>query len=682
MSGRTRVTFNLFISFYLTSLLMFCGIMLFQKGYFLRAVNFALFHKKEILIISAILFCVLCFIVEKMEFVKKINFNSKLFYTIMVLLNTVSVSMILSIYLLYVQKDNFLNRTFQYIITHKPHFLVTFIIIFGLNLIFVAIIRNLYIANTIFGLVIFFIGQVHFNKLKILGEPLYPSDFSLVATIGEVLPMIRKNVNLLPIVLAVVLIVLIILVQRSMPKIRIHLIIRVALAAFGIFIVYSFMNYGEKWTLPYMQKAGIQFIRWNQPSNYAYNGPVIAFMGNFKKELMDKPSDYSKNKINSIVKNTPNENNVRPNGLGDLQQKPNIIFIMSESFWDASKLTGLHLQSDPIPTIHKIMSENTSGNLLSPTFGGGTANVEYEALTGQSNAFLRPGSMPYQDGLANKGNMPSIVSVLKDSGYSVEAMHPYNPAFYKRKEVYKRLGFTNFYSMGTMKHTDKFGNYISDESVTLELIDLLKKKDGPKFIHTVSMQNHLPYNKSDNNETYFNQLKPENNVILSNYFKGIEATDLAIKHLTDFLDTFDEPTMVVFWGDHMPSFGKDREIFSEAGYSAKTPVEDLRKFSETPFFVYTNYDTEKVHYESLSPSFLSTIVFDKTGLARPPYFDLLTQIRETVPGIKGANRLNTKGELITDLSTEQKQLIKNYEMVQYNLLDGKQYDTDELFKVK
>ena len=676
MSRLSNIFLQIVLSVYVVAILLSSSLILYFKGYFLEAIDFVIKHNMGSILTFIIMTFIINFIFWKIKLISKIPVQSKWFQYLIFFIITMTSVVFATIYLFLLQKNYNLNVVFDYLFRYKARTLVSFICLIGLNLLFVSVIRNIYIGNLIYLLVVFLLGQVHYYKQVILGEPLYPSDFGLIATLGEVAPMVKKNVSILPILLGIIIFISFLFIQRYLPKVKIHLIVRLLLLCSSLFILYSFAHYEDKWTNKFMKDHQIVFIKFNQPSNYAVNGPVIGFMGNFSRALMAEPKNYSKDEIKKIVKEIP----TTKKEPSKINQKPNILFIMSESFWDASKLTNLHMQ-DPIPNIHRIMAENTSGNLLSPTFGGGTSSVEYEALTGQSYSFLRPGAIPYQDGLAQKKDMPSFVSVLKDYGYSIEAMHPYNPAFYKRNKVYPVLGFTKFYNQNTMKHTAKFGDHISDDSVTLELIDLLKQKSGPKFIHTVTMQNHMPYDKSINDETYFNQLKPENNKILSNYVKGIHASDLAIKKLTDFLDTFEEPTIVVFWGDHLPSLGY-REIYNEAGYKAKTTLQNIRMFSETPFFVYTNYDVKVKHYESLSPSFLSTIVFDQTGLTRPPYFDLLTEVRDQMPGIKRDYRLNPEGGLIQNLTTEQQNLINQYKLVQYDTLQGKHYMSKKLFKVK
>lgn len=137
---------------------------------------------------------------------------------------------------------------------------------------------------------------------------------------------------------------------------------------------------------------------------------------------------------------------------------------MSEVFWDPTRMASLGLSEDPMKNIRQVISQHSSGWLLSPVYGGGTANTEFEALTGFSMYNIISGSGPYQQALDKKGLMPSMVSMLEEQVYESLAMHAYKGMFYKRDRVYNILGFDDFIDNSKMKYKDSLaeGSYISD----------------------------------------------------------------------------------------------------------------------------------------------------------------------------------------------------------------------------
>ncbi len=151
--------------------------------------------------------------------------------------------------------------------------------------------------------------------------------------------------------------------------------------------------------------------------------------------------------------------------------KPNIVLIMCESFWDPTVLNGVHFSED----IMKNFNKYKKGEIVSPAIGGGTSNVEFEALTGLSTYFLGPGVLAYN--VYFRRDTPGIVSVLKDNGYNTIAIHPYMAEMYNRDKVYKFLGFDEFISLeGFNSDTDLKGPYVSDDRLMDKVLEILSKE--------------------------------------------------------------------------------------------------------------------------------------------------------------------------------------------------------------
>ena len=176
---------------------------------------------------------------------------------------------------------------------------------------------------------------------------------------------------------------------------------------------------------------------------------------------------------------------------------------MSESLWDPTRLTNLKLSPDPMPVIR----ENISGAVFSPEFGGLTANVEFEALTGFSNAFLPTGSIPYQQYVRDP--IPSLATFFRGEGYTARAIHPFAGWFWNRTSVYKSFGFETFRTEETMPVMQKRGIFTSDESLTKEIIRQADAQQDPFFFFAVTLQGHGPY---EANRYAKNTIKVEGNL--------------------------------------------------------------------------------------------------------------------------------------------------------------------------
>jgi phosphoglycerol transferase MdoB-like AlkP superfamily enzyme len=203
------------------------------------------------------------------------------------------------------------------------------------------------------------------------------------------------------------------------------------------------------------------------------------------------------------------------------------------------------------------------------------------------------------------------------------------------------------------------------------------------FIHAVSVQNHFDYvdGRYEKNTVDVTGLSPESNVALEVYSEGVKQSDQAMKLLVDELKQLDEPTIVVFWGDHMPIIGADLAIYKEAKY-ADTPDENLynKQFSETPLLIYSNYDINKIQLNSLSPVYFGPTVFEMAGLKQTPFYRLLDMVMEQLPGLKVNLQIDGNQKFVTNqLTKKQKQLLTDYELLQYDLLVGKQYSKHILF---
>jgi phosphoglycerol transferase MdoB-like AlkP superfamily enzyme len=303
--------------------------------------------------------------------------------------------------------------------------------------------------------------------------------------------------------------------------------------------------------------------------------------------------------------------------------------VMSESLWDPTRLNNAALSPDPMPT----MRANSSGNLFSPEFGGMTANVEFEALTGFSNAFLPYGSIPYQQYVRRP--LPSLATFFASKGYTTRAFHPFQSWFWNRANVYQSLGFQSFMSEENMPVMDKRGLFTSDDALTKEIIRSADQTKEPFFFFAVTLQGHGPYEKNRYAKNTINvqsaALAPENRDSLATYAQGVREADSSLKALMDWAKKRRRETIIVLFGDHLPPLGN---VYTETGYmpdvvaTRKASVGVMKREHETPLVVWSSKRGVQKDLGSISPSQLPYYVVRLAGYRHAFYTGVLGRLHE------------------------------------------------------
>lgn len=575
----------------------------------------------------------------------------------------------------------------NWIYFYNMQFILSFVVIYTIYILVYNLIGKVFLSMVLTSCTLVILCIVNYLKLIFRGDPLYPSDFTQITHMQSVIPMVMDYFSWSYIFVIIVSIVACIVagiyMRRYIQNVKIHLGIRALLVVGSIFVLYAYGNFANTFMNKVFQKSGVDFVLWNQNENYASNGFVLGFISNLDTTVMEKPKNYSKENMLQIA------NDIKKQYSGNIgnqkkKEKPNIIFVMSESFWDPTKVTNLSFSEDPVPNLHHYIENFPGGQTISPTFGGNTANVEFEALTSYSMSLLKPGSIPYQQVITNKKEIPSIPTALKKEGYYTSAIHSFGRTFFKRDDVYKVLGFDKFNADDTMENVDIDGDYISDLAMSKEIIAELEKQKQPTFIHAVTMQNHFPFTEDrfGENLTEISGLENEESKgELETYTEGLRRSDEALQYLIEQLDNLDRPTLLVFFGDHLPSLGTNKSFYKENGYitNEKTPSERLA-MAQTPLLMYANFDMPNDNLGLVSPIHFSNLIFDYAGLNKSLFYQFLSELYKEIPVLRDELKVDKNGEVINDLTKKQKEMLEQYKMLQYDLLVGNQYSTDILFK--
>ncbi|AWB46497.1 hypothetical protein DCC85_21550 [Paenibacillus sp. CAA11] len=568
--------------------------------------------------------------------------------------------------------DMNVTSVFNWISEHAWLYVFGGVFFFCVLLLFASLLPNVYTGAVIAFLVCVLLGIADYKKLSTTGEPLFPWDLMQLKNAQEMSRITKGMISPLAIVISVLIIIGLIYLILKLPKIRISLPLRGIFIAVSLILTFLFV---QMLTTQHkiIKKIQYQPVYWNQKVNYANNGLLFAFTGNLRQNLMEKPEGYSKSAIEEIAKKyaaLPD-----PAATKSPAEQPNIVFMMDEAFFDPTRLTGIKLSEDPLSFIHEKEKSSPGGFLLSPEFGGNTANVEFEALTGMSMYFLNGGSIPYQQRIVKMSSLPSIASILKDRGYQALALHPFDKTFYNRNQVYPIMGFDRFTGEKDMKQIERMSPdaYVSDMSAVKEVLKELKESEKPTFLHLVTMQNHFPFTKGVNGpntvtaEGVDAQYKNE----LETYVQDTKLTDQALAYLSEELKSLKRPTIVVFWGDHLPALSGG--IYTKAGWDTNPRLKH-----ETKLLYMANFDIGKDPLGTVSPAFLGPSVFQLTGQDLPTYYKLLAKVKEEIPGLSKNVLVNESG-VLPKLTEQQQALLNDYRLVVYDILAGQNYSKSLMF---
>lgn len=350
------------------------------------------------------------------------------------------------------------------------------------------------------------------------------------------------------------------------------------------------------------------------------------------------PRDYSKSEIKRIEKS---EENLPETKEGS---HPNILFLQLESFFDPTLVNYLELSEDPIPNFRKLMKEYSSGYYKVPSVGAGTANTEFESITGMSLHYFGPGEYPYKS-ILKETTCESAPYILKNLGYTAHAVHNNEANFYGRRSIFPNLGFDTFTSAEYMSEEEDKNplGWTKDEVLTDEIIKCLDSTEESDYIYTISTQGHGAYPEEqliDDLEITVSGAETEaQNNQWEYYCNEIHEMDNFVKELTDALADYPEDVILVMYGDHLPTMG--------------LTVEDLKNkyLFQTQYVMWDNFGLEKKD-ENLAAYQMAAEVMDRAGIHEGTIFRYHQA------------RRNTRNYQV-DLET-----------LQYDVLYGKKYSYD------
>lgn len=534
-------------------------------------------------------------------------------------------------------------------------------------------------------LLLFAAALISYFKTNMIGQPFYPWDLLLNREVANIIPLVTGRAVAVRVGFVAAAIAMLFLLRLVVPRFRLPLLVRLALGVTAAGTLYGLAERTPSAVRLY-DRAGVSEVAWNQQENYGTNGFGLAFTLNIQNAVVSKPPGYGETSIATVAQQIAERRDVSEATVSE--QRPNVIFIMNEAFWDPTLLPGVTFSEDPVPTVHRLQQESTSGFLLSPQFGGGTSNVEFEVLTGSSMSFLPAGSIPYQQYIRQP--VPSLASYFESLGYKSSGIHSYDGWFWNRDNVYRLLGFESFKSKEKFDNPEYKGTFISDAEVSRSIISAVEGSERPTFIYAVTMQNHGSYDDGRYEDSPIRaegDLTPEARQLLETYVQGAYDADRSLQMLIDHFEQTGEPTAIVFFGDHLPMLGLDYDVYKQGGFIGDQAwsLEEWKKMYSVPFVIWSNLDLPQETIPMMSDSFLGAYVLDKLGLELPANFDFALDVFRQYPGLLSNLVVDAGQQLHTAVPEAGQPLIDQYRELQYDLLFGNRYlanylDADYLTK--
>lgn len=440
-----------------------------------------------------------------------------------------------------------------------------------------------WIALSIISCVVYSFRMMPFNFTDIL---LIPSTFTVFFVYLSVWQMILIG----GVIIAVIYALVILYRKASLYKAK----VRMSLVMFVLMLCVSFGYYFISVSTGIIDNR-VQGLQ----NKYDYNGFVYCFTSSTFDTGMREPADYSASEVADIVKD------INKSGT-DKVNKANIIFLQLESFFDVNKIKDISYSENPVPVFSELLNNYSHGVLNVPTFSAGTANTEFEIITGMNTDFFGIGEYPYQT-VAEDSVIESVAFSLGDSGYTTHAVHNNSATFYDRNIIYSNLGFDTFTSLEYMYNMryNSLG-WAKDMGLVPAIFDCLGSSEGKDFIYTVGVQTHGTYPDEEDTHSGDISVSGAKNERVKNkleyYVNELKEVDAFLGALISVLELYDEPVVLVVFGDHMPGVDVDDPIF-----------ENYNKY-RTEYVLWSNFDMDIV-IKDLESYQLHSYVLDRLNIS-------------------------------------------------------------------
>ena len=533
-----------------------------------------------------------------------------------------------------------------------PGFIFCLIILLLMYYLVFGIVGNSYVSTIVISVLLYVLLIANQVKIALSDEPVFLSDFLFLNSTGTFMGILKDSLWQLILryaILMILLLIAFIFICKYSKKYNYKILniyqrgtYILLPIAFFVTIFIPTKTISQPILTCFFNIEGRQDSYATTNMGYYFKfGVLSGVYGQYIESRLEEPENYDKNKVIETINNV----DISGEDIGGFGQ-PNIIMIFSESFWNIDNLDEIKFDKQVASNYNKLKDEGKLINMISPSYGGISANVEFEVLTSGSIKFFTKGYIPYMQ-LFNEDkyfNTPTVIKELENNGYKTHIMSTWEESLFNCYKVYEYFGVDETEYERNQKDAEIKGDRISDKYVGEHIIEAFKdKKEGEKlFYMALTAQAHMPFNKNKYDEYNIdivdsNLSESENNVIRS-YAQGVYDADQQLKAVYDYIQTIDEPTIIVFYGDHLPYLKTEsgRDICKKLEYfnTDDDLVNTYRKYN-TECLILSNY-LDKEDYETKNTDYLGTdllmpYILNKMDIEVSDYYKWIYTSRHRLP---------------------------------------------------
>ena len=559
------------------------------------------------------------------------------------------------------------------------------------------LLRNVFFSASLVNLAVCVLSIANRIKLEVRDEPVFPRDFALLKEVGSAMGTydIHFPWGVIAVVLfasAALAVLGVFCKGQPFPIARLRGWLGRVLgcaASFAVLTGLILTVYASNDLYNSFSVSNAYYI----PSVFNELGFPYCFCHQFTTYPIDKPEGFDKAEAEDW-------DDGGETGLG---KDVHLIMVMDEAFSDLTDddAFAYTAENDPLPNLHALQTDPhaISGHVVVPGFAGGTANTEFDVLTGmQTNALSAATTSSFR--VVNR-NLDSVLRLFGDDGYHTSFFHPGDDWFYNRENVYRWMGAEETVFVDQMEDVDYKGRWVTDDYMAGFIEDKFEEavENGELLCnYTTTIQNHRSYTADKYGADYEYpdvpltvSVSPEVETLLKVYVEGARDADAMLGRLVDYFSATDEPVVLAFWGDHLPYLGDNQlgyaELGSEVALSEEERSDPLCSY-ETPYVIWANDAAAEIldwdaavealdlpENHELSASFLGAALVELTGrTGESPWFDFLNQLRRELPVVQKKTYLTMDGTYTKIISTEQEQLIDQWRKWSYYKLRYKDID--------
>jgi len=514
--------------------------------------------------------------------------------------------------------------TLSFFTDHPTVFIFDLIITSIIYIFLLALSKSGWISALIEGVAYVTLATVELFKYNTNGNHLLLSDMRLAKNAKSLSSFAYVKITWGLILCYVIGVLVLAAIFYFNPKVKFKAPHRVAASLASVIIIFAMIIYPKFYKPVYKvfkidtTNATNAFLLNEKFDNNSFIAFLVQTASESYANRLTKPDDYNKAHVNSIL-------NIKPDTSGDFNggKKPNVIYIMSESYADFRVFDELNVDDSYYELFDKARAEGKSGTLITPTYASWTVRAEFELMFGLPVKGLNDANMPQR--LLAKHSLPAIARYYNSWGYNTAYVHPFQSGFYDRDKIYSRFGFKDMIYHDDQDNVTDFtvdvnhyGTYVDDSSVFNQILALIKGSDEPMYIHTTTMQNHQPYDQGEDPNNEF-----------GNYLQWIQHTNEGLDAFLSELKKLDEPTLVFFVGDHFPSLKSDTSVYNQLGFNG----ENCDILYEQKYFFWSNYDADfsKVPDEKYSFFYVPYVIFNIIDAPHDAFIEKMMKYLKDMP---------------------------------------------------